>query len=223
MQLKHIRLFVEGQGDRLAAPVLVKKVIKHFDLTTTIALQHEPMIVGEFGKIVNRNGPMKFRRLLQTAVRAGASGCLLLIDGDTLPRSLCHVDAARKLIELSIPAGAGSVFSMAVVIARQEFESWLISGIASVAGMTIEGGKRIKLAPKVPANPEESRGGKLWLKDAIDGGYHESRDQKPLTILIPLEAIQKAGLRSFQRLESAVQQLAKSLTENSHILSPPPK
>jgi hypothetical protein len=51
-------------------------------------------------------------------------------------------------------------------------------------------------------------------------GYKPAKDQKALTEMVDLQVIRKRGLRSFRRLEDALQQLADAIRNNRHVVTP---
>ena len=109
------------------------------------------------------------------------------------------------------------------MFACQEFESWLIAGIESVAGKPFPDGRiRVKRGTKPPDGDLEQnpRAAKEWLREAMVDGYKPTRDQASLTRLIDLQLIRNREMRSFQRLESAVNELATAIREGVHIVSP---
>lgn len=118
--------------------------------------------------------------------------------------------------------GAGTTFSVAVVFARQEFESWLIAGIASLRGQALPDGRLIDSDAKAPEGDLElsPRDAKGWLGTIVEGGYKPTRDQAALTRLVDLDAIRAGGLRSFRRLDSAVSTLLEAIRSNRPTASP---
>jgi hypothetical protein len=109
------------------------------------------------------------------------------------------------------------------VFACQEFESWLIAGIESLAGKKLAEGRI-----EIPANlkPPEGdlelhpRDAKGWLNEHIPAGYKPSTDQEPLTRATDLNSIRQRNLRSFRRLESALRQVIESIRSGKHIVTP---
>jgi hypothetical protein len=109
-----------------------------------------------------------------------------------------------------------------VVFARQEFESWLIAGIESLAGKRLPDGRMIDKGAKAPQgdleeNPRDAKG---WFSTLIEGGYKPTRDQAALTDLVDLGAVRKCNLRSFRRLESAVAGLVSAIRNDKHTATP---
>ncbi len=138
MSPKRLVLLVEGQGDVEAAPVLVGRFLKEYSAFDAVFLDsHPPFRVGEFSKLVKGDFG-EWRRLLQAAVttRKNVGGCILLLDGDSPhqveKQPFCAMRAARRLAAEAQKVGAGSLFSVAIVFACMEFESWLIGGVQSL-------------------------------------------------------------------------------------------
>jgi hypothetical protein len=138
-------------------------------------------------------------------------------------KEFCAAEAARSLAGAAKDVGAGRTFSVAVVFARQEFETWLIAGVASLAGRRLPDGRRIDANAMAPAGDLEAGPGdaKGWLRAIVDGGYKPTRDQAALTRLVDLQVIRDRDLRSFRRFESAVLILIEAIRSNAAIASPP--
>src|SRR5262245_38163854 len=121
-------LFVEGPGDREAAPVLVKRLLTERNAWSLLALDANPFTVGEVGALLRNEGEV-WKRHLRAAAKAGPlGGVLLLLDGDAgrVGREVfCASAFAARFATLARDVGAGKTFSVAVVFACQEFESWL--------------------------------------------------------------------------------------------------
>ena len=83
MTRKRLVLLVEGQGDREAAPVLLKRLLPPNAFDSVILDSDPPLRVGEFRKL-SRNDYQDWRRYLRAAVttRKNVGGCLLILDGD---------------------------------------------------------------------------------------------------------------------------------------------
>ena len=109
-----------------------------------------------------------------------------------------------------------------MVFARQEYETWLIAGVASLAGRGLPDGRLIESQCEsaegdLEASPRDAKG---WLDNIIEGGYKPTRDQAALTRLVDLEVIRARKLRSFRRLESAVSSLLEAIRRDRPIVSP---
>jgi hypothetical protein len=114
---------------------------------------------------------------------------------------------------------------VAVVFALMEYESWLIACADHLAGLPLPDGRPgIPSGTMVPSQDLESqlRDAKRWLDRCLDEGYKNMRDQELLTRLAlgHLEAIRSRPMRSFRRLESALQQLIGGIRTGNHVMTP---
>jgi hypothetical protein len=115
--------------------------------------------------------------------------------------------------------GAGKTFSLAIVFACIEYESWIIAGAESLAGKSFRDGRTVltRNAAFPAGNPESH--GKRWLETNCPG-YRPRRDQVLLTELLDLGVVRNKKLRSFSRLDHAIDQILEAVTRNSHIATP---
>ncbi|HUQ71860.1 MAG TPA: DUF4276 family protein [Planctomycetaceae bacterium] len=227
MTIPQLRLLVEGDGDRLAVPLLVKKILKDIGASQHLVIQDEPMKIGAFHKLVGvKQDLSRWQNYLQAAViKPQVVGCLTILDGDDHKflhdgAAFCASRAAKILADSAAQVGAGTRFSTAIVIASQEFESWLIGAIGHLRGQSID--QRIAVPDDLvlPADPEIApRNAKKWLSTNL-GGYAPTRDQDVLTRALPLEAFRSSKMRSFRRLENAIQQLVEAARSGQHVVTP---
>lgn len=225
--MKRLVLLGEGQGDEAALPVLVRKLLLERDRGQDFFADKD-VIRGasytKWDKEANRPDYSKWiSRVIAASRRANLGGVLAVYDGDAPifpPGSktpFCAADAAKVLARVAADAGAGKTFSLAVVFACVEYETWVIAGIESLAGKRYTDG-RLALPPglKFPSGDAESHG-KRWLEQH---GYRPARDQGALTDLLDLAVVRAKGLRSFKRLEHALDQLLDAADRGAHILTP---
>ena len=205
MSMKRLVLLVEGEGDAAAAPILVKRLLSEYAAFDLVILDAAPLRVGEYSR-VSKGDFSPWRRLLQVAAkRKDCAGCILLLDGDSRTRvddqPFCAMRAARHLAAEARTVGGGSLFSVAIVFACMEFESWLIAGASSLVGKSFSDGRRVIVSQclEVPSAPEVApRDAKGWLRSVMGpGGYSPTRDQAELTDLVDLSAIRSRQMRSF--------------------------
>jgi hypothetical protein len=131
--------------------------------------------------------------------------------------------AAGLLAAEAKKVGAGRLFSVAIVFACLEFESWLIAGAESLVGTTFSDGRReiLKLHEAVPENPEKApRNAKGWFNKTFVTGYRPTRDQAELTRLVDLQVVRARRMRSFQRLEAAIDELVTAVRSGNHVVTP---
>ena len=75
----------------------------------------------------------------------------------------CAYTAAKTMAAAAAEAGAGKVFSLAVVFARCEYETWLIAGVESLSGRRLPDGRlALPAGLTFPGGDPESHG-KGWL------------------------------------------------------------
>jgi hypothetical protein len=223
--MRRLILFVEGEGEADAVPTLVKRLLKEKGEWYDILLDDSPFRVGSVDKLVKEDFRDWKRFLGASLKRPNVGGVLLILDGDIAKvggKEFCAAAVAKSLAVAAIPVGAGETFSVAVVVARQEYETWLIAGVASLAGQRLPDGRLIERNAKAPegdleASPRDAKG---WLRAIVDGGYKPTRDQAALTRLVDLQVIRDRNLRSFQRFESAVSSLIEAIRSNAPIASP---
>jgi hypothetical protein len=218
--MKRLVLFVEGDGDRKAVPALVKRILTEMDAWNTVRLDPAPFTVGQVTNLV-RNDYADWIRWLKAAaaMRSPLGGILLLLDGDirrVAGEAFCAKRVAAELAKQARQAGAGSLFSVAVVFACQEYESWLIAGIESLAGEYLPDGIKppegdLEVAP---------RDAKGWLRHCMESRYRPTVHQKSLTERVDLQAIRDRPMRSFRRFESAIAELVTAVRDDVPTTTP---
>jgi hypothetical protein len=164
-------------------------------------------------------------RVVLASRRREVGGVLAVYDGDakTFPAGsgtpFCAGAVAKLMATTATQAGAGKTFSLSVVFACSEYETWLVAGAESFAGRFLDD-RRLALPPNTsfPAGDPESHG-KRWLEQHCPN-YRPTRDQKELTEIIDLQTVRTKNLRSFQRLEHALDQLLGAVANGVHISTP---
>ena len=228
MKPHQLFLFVEGEGDRQAVPVLVKRLLKERGVQDRLVVASNPFVVGEFPALRGRaNDFAPWKRFLELGLRKySMESCLLLLDGDTPKQKgvpFCAMNAARDLARIAEDRGAGSSFSASIVFARQEFESWLIAGAASLAGKSLADGRGIfplNLSAPEGDIEESPRNAKGFFESVLSNNYRPSLHQASITSLVDLNLIRQRKMRSFRRLENAIDEMISSLDTGRHIVSP---
>jgi hypothetical protein len=222
-------LFVEGEGDVGGVRTLVKRLLS--ELNGYDALTFKDQDIVRLGGVHSITGSKrdKWTRLIQhVRKKGGRSAGLVVLDGDwTRPiegEGFCASVVAKTLVARARDVGAGTTFSLAVVFARQEFESWLLAGIPSLAGQPLGTDKRQGVrrdATAIEGELEESpRDAKGRLKRLMQGGYNPVRDQADLTAKVDLDQTRNRGMRSFRRLEHAVQELVDAARSGNVVATP---
>jgi hypothetical protein len=233
--MKRLVLMGEGDGERKSLPVLVKRLLQSLSPTPwdVLFLDSNVITLGDLSSLLSQNpqgnsdrGKWLFR-LRHAAKRPNLGAVLVVLDGDAERRvigaAFCARDHARQLVSLAKSEGAGQTFSLAIVFACKEYESWLIAGVESLAGKPLcEGLEGVLPGTRPPTgNLEEApRDAKGWLSDRIKTKYRPVRDQAHLTGQIDLDLIRSRHMRSFRRLENAVNQLVTAIRSNKAVATP---
>ena len=114
-------------------------------------------------------------------------------------------------------------FSVATEFACQEFESWLIAGVASLSEKSLTDGRTgVKAHMRPPQEDLElaPRNAKRWLNGVMESGYNAAKDQLLLAEMVDLALIRNRPMRSFLRLESALFKIVEACRNESHVVSP---
>ena len=172
MSPKRLVIMVEGEGDKEAALILVKRLLVEQSGFDAVFLDPHPMKIGHYAEVCKKeNGKPfgKWLRLLQKCwKRSNLGGVLLLLDGDSdyvwnasgpvKTQPFCVMQAAKILAQEARKVGAGSHFSVAVVFACQEFESWFIAAANYFVGKHFPDNRIVLPQPitSLPPNPEMS-------------------------------------------------------------------
>ena len=223
--MKRIVLFVEGEGEADAVPRLVKRLLTEQNAWDVVYLDDRPFRVGQVQKLLKESCGEWNRKLAASLKRRDVGGVLLLLDGDITrigSEMFCAAETAKVLARVAAKIGGGKTFSVAVVFARQEYETWFIAGIQSLAGRHLPDGRVIDPSATAPGGDleENPRNAKGWLSQVIQGGYKPTRDQATLSDMIDLQQVRVRQLRSFHRLESAISELVSAIRSEKHITTP---
>ena len=192
--VKTVAVVVEGHGEVQAVPVLLRRIAAALGYGVKV-----PRPVRLRRNRVDRAG--EFERAVELASRdAGEKGLILvLLDADKdCPAELAPALASRA--EAVRPDGMTRV-----VLAKTEFETWLLAAAASLRGR-----RTIAESATPPNDPEAVRDAKAvlssWMPD--NRSYRPTRDQAALTAVFDLDAARSAP--SFDKLWRDVAALLKA-------------
>src|SRR5437870_3368009 len=120
---KRLVLFVEGDADEKAVPVLVDRLLKDQSSSPWefLFLDRAPLRVGDVSKLLKNNQKDWLRYLGVARKRPSLGGVLLLLDGDakwSSKQPFCPKTIAQSLAEKAKSVGASTLFSVAIVFAR---------------------------------------------------------------------------------------------------------
>ena len=178
--MRFIVPIVEGPGDEVAAPILMRRILRErigrYDVDVL-----RPKRARDRGALVKRLEDF----LGYAAITSGCIAILVLLDADRdCPTDLGMRLACRaRSINIGIPT--------AVVCAKREYENWFLASDESFQG-----------------DAEEFGGAKNWLNRKVAPGlaYKETRDQVRFSAMMDIDAAFEAS-RSFRRLCDAVDEL----------------
>ncbi len=173
MRPPRLVLIVEGQGDVLSVPHVIRRVAKWVARGPVEILR--PIRVRRYTAV--REG--EFERHVELAARllAGPGAVLILLDADDdLP---CRL--GPELLRRAEAVRPG--LACAVVLAKSEKEAWFLASVESLRGQR---GIRRDAIP--PDEPESVRGAKEWLGKAMGRPYSEVTDQPELAKAFDLSA-----------------------------------
>ena len=222
--MTRLALVVEAESDGPAVAKLVARTLNHIpEAAGVVFLDDRAIEVGQIAKVSGDNQPAWLRHLGDATKRKNLGGVLAVLDGDDKAfegQPFCPVTAARTLAARGRAAGAGVLFSLAVVVLSQEFESLLIAAADQLPGYI----PPAKNNPyPTPTDPEAApRGAKRWLKHRLEGDYKESADQLRLTPAVTDWSPVRDRMRSFRRLEHAVAELVAAGGPPVATPGPPP-
>lgn len=233
MTPKRLVLLVEGDGDLEAVPILVKKKLGELGAWGIVTPDPAVIKTGGLPKLIKNSSRCWLDLLGIARKRRDFGAALLVLDGDAKkmafsgPGSIadfCAATAARHLAELARGEGAGATFSVGIVFARREFESWLLAGISSLCGKKFSDGRQgiredaaVDHQLDLENHPRDAKG---HLSELMHRSYKPSTDQGELTKLVELQAIRSREMRSFARFDRAVEQLVTAIRTSQHIVSP---
>lgn len=229
--MKRLVLVGEGHGETSALPILVRKVLLEQLPDKRLPLDKDVLRFGasrvfRWDKAAKRADYREWLKAVRVAARRSERGAVLAIyDGDlkSFPSgsgaAFCAFTAAGSLAAAATECGAGKLFSLAVVFACVEYETWLVAGAESLIGRRLRDGRLALPADTALPSGEAESHGKGWLERNLSS-YRPSRDQAAFTELLELACVRAKGLRSFERFEHAIAQLLEAVASGSHICTP---
>lgn len=186
MRIARIAPLVEGDGEVIGFPVLLRRIIQKID-----PMIHPAVCRG----FRHPSGSMRRTGGLERAIQAVAEvhpahPILVLIDSD----DDCPKESAPELA--SRAKRARPDLTVSVVLAHREYEAWFLAAGESLAGLR-------NLSPDLvaPQEPEEIRDAKGWLSKQMPRAmrYSPTQDQAALSAQFDLDIARRRS-RSFRKL-----------------------
>ncbi len=163
-----IAAIVEGDGEVEAVPVLIRRIGQEVSPLSPPTI---PRPIRVRRQRILKAGELE-RYVGLAAARAGDGGSILILldaNGD------CPAEVGPLIQQRAWAAGPGC--RIEAVLAKCEYESWLIAAAESVAGA-----RGILPDVSAPKDPESVRGAKEWLRNRMQGAsYRPTADQAALT------------------------------------------
>jgi len=229
--MKRLVLVGEGHGECSALSTLARKILNSNANGGSFFVDHDIVRAGGVPGLVKWDHSLQKadftewnRKIKLASKRRDVAGVIAIFDGDCphFPagsrKLFCPVTAARQMAAAASETGAGATFSLAVVFACKEYESWLIASIESIAGKSILDRPAYPTGLTAPEGDPQSHG-KRWLEKNISG-YRPTRDQNVLTELLDLSIVRGKNVRSFARLETAVDQVVNAANAGVFVCTP---
>jgi hypothetical protein len=180
--LIRIAAIVEGEGEREAVPILVRRIAAEVDPSLQVEVK-QPLRISR-QKLVKRP---ELERAVELAARLvkGMGGILIVLDAD----DDCPKELGPQLLAWAKSARAD--LRIYVVLAKREFEAWFLA-----AARSLRGKRGLNDQVEAHPTPEGVRGAKEWLTSQMrtpGKRYSEVLDQPALTAVFDVEAARTAS------------------------------
>jgi hypothetical protein len=186
---------VEGHGEVAAVPVLLRRLVELLSTDSFADVVAPPFRVSRS----SITKPGQIERYVELAARsAGADGAVVvLLDAD----DDCPARLGPELLGRARAARPG--YSISVVLAEREYESWFLA-----AADSLDGCPGFDPDLTAPDDAERLRDAKGWLsRNRTDGlSYSPTADQAALTALVDLAAARQPSA-SFDKLCRDIERL----------------
>lgn len=182
-----VACIVEGDGEVAALPVLLRRLSEwrspqcQVDIGAPIRVHRD--------RFLNREEDFR-RYLLLAAAKCGDAGWILvLLDADD------DCPATKAADVLLRATGCVPHRPVAVVLANREYEAWFVA-----SALSLEGHRGFACGSDLPADPDQPRDAKGWMRAHMAGGtYGETTDQPAFTACMDLQVAHQRS-RSFRKL-----------------------
>ena len=200
-----IGCIVEGQGDVVAVPLLIRRIAA--ELYPALAIDTPRPIRVHRNQVVKPNELEQEVKLAAQKI-SGQGAIFILLDSD----EDCPAELGPALLHRALQVCPN--LPIAVVLAKYEFEAWFLAAAESLRGQR---GLQNNITP--PSNPEAIPGAKEWLRDRMQSGktYRSKRDQPALAALFDIEQARQAD--SFDKCYRDIVRLLEELRKANDLIS----
>jgi hypothetical protein len=166
-QVASVASVVEGHGETAAIPTLIKRIAQSLGIPVTAP----NALRGKRSQLVTEEGIKRAVSLAAVTV-VPPRRVLVVVDAD----GECPAELGPRLQAWAQAARAD--VPCAVVIAKQEYEAWLIAGATGLSSQ-----RGLPAAIERPVDPEGIQGAKEWITRQMPKGrvYKPTLDQAALT------------------------------------------
>lgn len=197
----NIAPIVEGDGEVVAVPILLRRLIPHLCADAFAEIlrpirQPRDRLVHNKDECLKNSILLAAAKLKQLEFEGAVSLILVLCDADD--------DCVKTLAEQmdSVASATESQHSISTILAVQEYETWFVGAAASL-------GRFLHLTGEPPENPEQSGSKKRWIEDRFKGTkYSETVDQARMTAAMDL-TLCRQRCPSFNKLCRDIERLLK--------------
>lgn len=179
----NIGLIVEGHGDTVAAPALLRRLAEEVGYFAPLNLPR-PFRLSR-GRMVKEHELMRAVEFMSRQV-GGDGAVLVLFDAD----DDCPVELVAMIKGWFANRPDINAF---VVVSDKEFECWYIASAESLRGV-----RGLAGSAACPQNPDLIRDGKGWLGRQMPKGYSETIDQAAFASMLDMyTAVRSRSFRKF--------------------------
>ena len=209
MSERNIIAIVEGRGEEIAVPSLIREILHDRLCRYHIGTQKSIVTKGK-GNLKKR-----LNSYIRYALNEGCAAILVLLDAD----EECPVELASGLAARA--SALNAPVPIAIVCAKSEYETWFICSLSDSDGDEIRQSLGLPSSVVCPDDPESIRNAKGWLTKRMPSGqaYRETADQNDLTHHIAIDVVHEKS-RSFRRLCHAVRELADAVDSGASAVTP---
>ena len=185
---------VEGDGEVEAVPLLIRRI------ASVVAPIFPPTVLSPIRvrrhRILKEGELERYVSLASARVEEGGRILILLdANGD------CPASIGPAILERARAVGFDR--PVEAVLAKCEYETWLLAAAESIAGT-----RRILPEISAPPEPESIRGAKEWIDSRMRGSYRPTADQAALTAGFDMELARRRSA-SFDKMWRATAALLR--------------